>query len=286
MGNHKHKFVETDAVTYLEPNKTQSLDLFLCHSGIENCDPSYSFGPEVRDHYIIHYILDGKGEFTVNNKTYKLGKREGFLIRPGETTYYKADDNNPWIYMWIGFNGLKSETYLKYANLSVNNPIFKYDKDNLLKKYILDILSLNMMTHSNELKIEGLLYLFLGTLIENNKYKDYSNNYSVREIYINKSIEYINNNYSSNIKISDIASHVGLNRSYFSNLFTKTLGISPQEYLLSLRMEKACNLLGNSQLTIGEVSMQVGYMDQLTFSKIFKKTKGVSPKLYRQLLSD
>ena len=286
MGSYKHKFIETDAVSYLETNKTQSLDLFLCHSGIEYCNPSYSYGPEVRDHYIIHYILDGKGEFTVNNKTYKLGKREGFLIRPGEQTYYKADHKNPWIYMWIGFNGIKCETYLKYANLSEDNPIFKYDKDNLLKKYILDILSLNVMTHYNELKIEGLLHLFLGTLIENNKYKDYTNNYSVKENYINKSIEYINNNYSSNIKISDIARHVGLNRSYFSNLFTKTLGVSPQEYLLSLRIEKACHLLEDFGLSIGEISMRVGYMDQLNFSKIFKKTKGVSPKLYRQLLLD
>ena len=194
MEYNQHKFIETDAVTYLETNKTQSLDLFLCHSGIENCNPSYSYGPTSRNHYIIHYILDGKGEFTVNNKTYKLGKKEGFLIRPGETTYYKADDKDPWIYMWIGFKGLKCETYLKYANLTANNPIFKYDKDNLLKKYILDILSLNIMTHSNELKIEGLLHLFLGTLIENNKYKNYSNNYSVKETYINKSVEYINNN--------------------------------------------------------------------------------------------
>ena len=286
MEYNQHKFIETDAVTYLETNKTQSLDLFLCHSGIENCNPSYSYGPTSRNHYIIHYILDGKGEFTVNNKTYKLEKKEGFLIRPGETTYYKADDKDPWIYMWIGFKGLKCETYLKYANLTANNPIFKYDKDNLLKKYILDILSLNIMTHSNELKIEGLLHLFLGTLIENNKYKNYSNNYSVKETYINKSVEYINNNYSSNIKISDIAKYVGLNRSYFSNLFTKTLGISPQEYLLSLRIEKACTLLEDLQLTIGEISIKVGYTDQLTFSKIFKKTKGVSPKLYRQLLLD
>lgn len=282
MGN--HKFIETEAVAYLEPNNRQKVDLFLCHSGIENCTPSYSFGPEIRDHYILHYILDGKGEFTVNNKTYKLGKKEGFLIRPGETTYYKADEEDPWIYMWIGFNGIKSETYLKYANLSESNPIFKYNKDNLLKKYILEILSLNTMTHSNELKIDGLLYLFLGTLIENNKYKDNINSYSVTENYINQSIEYMNNNYSSNIKIAHIANHVGLNRSYFSSLFTKTLGISPQEYLLSLRVEKACNLLSDLQLSIGDISRQVGYVDQLTFSKIFKKNKGVSPKLYRQLL--
>ena len=65
---------------------------------------------------------------------------------------------------------------------------------------------------------------------------------------------------------------------------TKKIGISPQEYLLSLKMEKACNLLTNLQLSIGDVARQVGYEDQLTFSKIFKKSKGVSPKLYRELL--
>lgn len=280
----KYKFVETESVAYLEPKQSQALDLFLCHSGIENCNPSYSFGPETRDHFIIHYILDGKGEFTVNNKTYKLGKKDGFLIRPGEETYYKADDKDPWIYMWIGFNGIKAEIYLKYANLDENNHIFKYEKDSSLKKCILEILSLNIMNNSNRLKIDGLLYLFIGNLIENNKYMDKENSNTQVDEYINISIDFINNNYSNNIKVNDIANYVGLNRSYFSNLFTKKMGISPQEYLLSLKMEKACNLLTNLQLSIGDVARQVGYEDQLTFSKIFKKSKGVSPKLYRELL--
>lgn len=280
----KYKFVETESVAYLEPKQSQALDLFLCHSGIENCNPSYSFGPETRDHFIIHYILDGKGEFTVNNNTYKLGKKDGFLIRPGEETYYKADDKDPWIYMWIGFNGIKAETYLKYANLDENNHIFKYEKDSSLKKCILEILSLNIMNNSNRLKIDGLLYLFIGNLIENNKYMDKENSNTQVDEYINISIDFINNNYSNNIKVTDIANYVGLNRSYFSNLFTKKIGISPQEYLLSLKMEKACNLLTNLQLSIGDVARQVGYEDQLTFSKIFKKSKGVSPKLYRELL--
>lgn len=280
----KYKFVETESVAYLEPKQSQALDLFLCHSGIENCNPSYSFGPETRDHFIIHYILDGKGEFTVNNNTYKLGKKDGFLIRPGEETYYKADDKDPWIYMWIGFNGIKAETYLKYANLDENNHIFKYEKDSSLKKCILEILSLNIMNNSNRLKIDGLLYLFIGNLIENNKYMDKENSNTQVDEYINISIDFINNNYSNNIKVTDIANYVGLNRSYFSNLFTKKIGISPQEYLLSLKMERACNLLTNLQLSIGDVARQVGYEDQLTFSKIFKKSKGVSPKLYRELL--
>ena len=280
----KYKFVETESVAYLEPKQSQALDLFLCHSGIENCNPSYSFGPETRNHFIIHYILDGKGEFTVNNKTYKLGKKDGFLIRPGEETYYKADDKDPWIYMWIGFNGIKAETYLKYANLDENNHIFKYEKDSSLKKCILEILSLNIMNNSNRLKIDGLLYLFIGNLIENNKYMDKENSNTQVDEYINISIDFINNNYSNNIKVNDIANYVGLNRSYFSNLFTKKMGISPQEYLLSLKMEKACNLLTNLQLSIGDVARQVGYEDQLTFSKIFKKSKGISPKLYRELL--
>ena len=185
----KYKFVETESVAYLEPKQSQALDLFLCHSGIENCNPSYSFGPETRDHFIIHYILDGKGEFTVNNKTYKLGKKDGFLIRPGEETYYKADDKDPWIYMWIGFNGIKAETYLKYANLDENNHIFKYEKDSSLKKCILEILSLNIMNNSNRLKIDGLLYLFIGNLIENNKYMDKENSNTQVDEYINISID-------------------------------------------------------------------------------------------------
>ena len=263
-----YKYLEGDKFKYLEPITSNKLDLYLCHCGIERCNPSYSYGPAVRDHFIIHYIIDGKGRYTVNNKTYNLKKNDGFLIYPDDVIYYEADKDDPWSYAWIGFDGVKAKLYLKYANLDKNNLLFNYSKDDLLQNYIYEMLKLNRMNKSNELKIEGLLYFFFSELAELNKASNNINNQTASDIYINKSIEFISSNYSSNIKVSDISNYVGLNRSYLSSLFKKHLNTSPQEFLLNYRIEKACQLLENINLSIGDVARSVGYVDQLNFSKV------------------
>jgi len=276
------KYVEDYKVKYLEPQKKQSVDLFLCFCGIENCTPGYSYGPAVRPQYVIHYIIDGEGSYTVNNKTYIIKKNQGFLIRPGTVTYYEADKNNPWSYMWIGFNGVKAETYLNYANLNEENLIFEYSKDSTLKDYISEMLKLNEMDYSNELKLEGILYFFMSKLVETRKDVFNQKAYKSAELYLEKSIEFIENNYSNNIKINDIANYIGINRSYLTHIFKKNINISPQDFLVNYKIDKACILLENTDLSIKVVAKSIGYSDPLTFSKIFKKVKGDSPKIYRE----
>lgn len=279
------KYEEDYKSKYLEPQKKQSVDLFLCYCGMETCTPSYSFGPAVRPQYLIHYIIDGKGSYTVNNKTYNLNKNQGFLIWPNVTTYYEADKNTPWTYMWVGFNGVKAETYLNYANLNEENLIFEYSKDDCLKNYISEMLKSREIDYSNELKLEGLLYFFMSKLVETRKDIFHEKSYKSAELYLEKSIEFIENNYSNNIKINDIANYIGINRSYLTHIFKKNINMSPQEFLVNLKIDKACTLLQNTDLSIKVVANSVGYSDPLTFSKIFKKINGESPKNYKEKLS-
>lgn len=276
------KYAKDSKCTYLEPQKRQSVDLFLCYCGIENCTPGYSYGPAIRPQYLIHYIIDGEGSYTVNNKTYKLKKNQGFLIWPGVLTYYEADKNNPWTYMWVGFNGVKAQTYLSYANLTEENLIFEYSKDDSLRNHISEMLKLKGRDHSNELKLEGLLYFFMSALAEIQKDIANPKSYKSTELYLEKSIEFIENNYSNNVKVNDIASYIGINRSYLTNIFKKNINMSPQEFLVNYKIDKACEFLNNPDLSIKVIAASVGYTDPLTFSKIFKKVTGVNPKGYRE----
>lgn len=277
------KYEESNKSKYLEPQKKQSVDLFLCYCGSENCTPGYSYGPAVRPQYLIHYIIDGEGSYTVNNTTYKLKKNQGFLICPNVLTHYEADKDNPWTYMWVGFNGVKAQTYLSYANLNEDNLTFEYSKDDSLKNYISEMLKLKERDHSSELKLEGLLYFFMSALAETQKDSNNKKSYKSTELYLEKSIEFIDNNYSNNIKINDIASYIGINRSYLTNIFKRNLNISPQEFLVNYKIDKACELLNNTDLSIKAIAASVGYADPLTFSKIFKKFTGNSPKSYREV---
>ena len=71
-------------------------DLYLCFCGYEACQPLHSYGPAVRPNYVIHYIISGKGTFTIGNRTYRLTAGQGFFLMPNVRTYYEADADDPW----------------------------------------------------------------------------------------------------------------------------------------------------------------------------------------------
>ncbi len=270
---------------YISKKDYTDLNVYRC--GVEECNPGHSWGPGVRDHFIIHIILSGKGNFVVNGKTYTLETGQGFLICPDQIVHYEADIKKPWKYSWVGFHGLKAESVLKSANLDINNPVFEY-KDRPAAELLTNTLD-SMITHlrnenSSDLMLAGYLYQFLSYLVHNQK-GSYTKPYKAanKDRYVTKAIEYIEKNYAGHLSVAELARYIRIDRSYLSNLFNKYLDISPSNFIIKYRMDKACELLSNEQLTIGDVARSVGYEDCFQFSKTFKKTKGMSPSLYRKV---
>ena len=91
----------TAGVRYSDP-------LILYFTGYEKCDPSHSFGPAIRTHYLIHYVVKGSGRFHENGRVHSLHAGDLFLILPGQITYYEADRETPWEYCWVGFDGYEA----------------------------------------------------------------------------------------------------------------------------------------------------------------------------------
>lgn len=92
-------------------------------------------------------------------------------------------------------------------------------------------------------------------------------------------------NYSRRLMINELASRIGVNRSYLTTNFKKCMGCSPQEYLINVRVERAKSLLQKTDIQINEVAAKVGYPDPLAFSKIFKRKTGYSPTEYKEARS-
>ena len=134
-----------------------------------------------------------------------------------------------------------------------------------------------------ELSRIAYLYIFLAKLIEiapmNPSLKPH--NFSIEE-YVKSAVDYINKNYSRNINVNQLSDYIGINRKYLCTLFKKFIGQTPIDYIVKTRMERACNLLTNDNLSIAEVSNSVGYSDQFIFSKQFKKIMGETPSIYRR----
>ncbi|MDF2988948.1 MAG: AraC family transcriptional regulator [Eubacterium sp.] len=264
---------------YLYGRTKGNFDLSLFNCGMEECKPGHFFGPAVRDHYLIHYILSGKGYYKYGEKVHQLNKGQGFLICPEKVTYYQADSKEPWTYCWVGFTGHKAGHYLRQAGLDQDTPVFAYDADNSVADCILNMITVYQSKPWNETGLLSLLYLFLSLLIGDMGAEGIDRQIEDKqEYYIRKVIEYVNMNYSRKIRISDIASHIGLDRSYLGALFKQNTKKSLQQYLLEHRVNKACELMKDSRLSISDVSRSVGYDDPLLFSKMFKKVKGLSPR--------
>ena len=92
-----------------------------------------------------------------------------------------------------------------------------------------------------------------------------------------KAISYVARHYERDITVQDIAGHCNINRIYLRRIFKLTLGTTLRQYIINYRIKKACDLLTEGVHSIGEISVMVGYPNQLNFSRAFKRELGISP---------
>lgn len=270
----------------LNENTISNMDLNLFYCGEQDCSPNHFWGPSVRDHFLIHYVVSGKGIFEYQGKKYTLGKGQGFLISPYKLSFYQADSKDPWTYKWIGFNGINAQVYLERANLNVEQPIFTYDRDEQLENCITGMIDAQKFPKSRDLVYKSLLYSFLACLIESSpEDKIAAKNHNISDLYVKKAVEFINMNYSRKMSVEEMTKFLGLSRKYFSKIFKGITNTTPKEYLMNYRVNKACELMSEHSLSISNIARSVGYDDPLLFSKIFKKIKGLSPREYEKKIA-
>lgn len=255
-----------------------SLGLAVYSCGVQRCGAHHSWGPAVRDHYLIHYITSGHGVFSCDGKNYPLSAGDGFLVIPSHVASYIADENDPWEYCWVGFNGSDAKRLMSQTGLLQTGPVFHYEKDSRFQELLMNICNSSGSSPGAEAKMESGLLLFLAELMEQfgTQAAEHTSGYE----YVQKAIKFIDYNYSSSIDINDVAASAGISRSHLYRLFMQHISMPPNEYLMRYRINKSAELLENSNLSVGEVAYSTGFSDQLYFSRVFKKYMGTPPSRY------
>lgn len=256
--------------------------LNLDYCGKEQCMSGFRFGPFIRDNYVIHFVLEGKGTYWIGNQKYTLEKGQAFMIPPGVETVYEADIENPWYYAWIGFHGYKVVNMLEYLGFGEKNYVVNLGDTENISEQIELMLDARELTYVNGMKRMSFLYALFADMAEqknanSNPEKDFSD-----AMYVKVAVEIIMEKYNQHLKISEIADKIGINRSYLTNIFKKEIGISPQMFLINYRLDKAALLLRSTSEPVGNVAISVGYVDSLSFSKAFKQKFGMNPSAYRK----
>lgn len=256
----------------------EMVSLSVYNVGLQKCEPGYQWGPGVRDHFLIHFIVSGKGFYHTNETAYSLSAGDCFLVYPyTEVTYY-ADMTEPWEYYWVGFSGTDAGTILLSTDFTKENPVLRFSENETLKRLLLNIYDARGNTLENQVEMTGQLYTALAFFIRSSTHTTQRND--SYDDYVKKSLEYITSHYSYPITIEEIAGYAGISRSHLFRAFRAHLGISPKEYLSTYRIQQACVLLRHSDLSITSISRSVGYENNLYFSKAFHKMKGCSPTEY------
>ena len=208
--------------------KSGSLYVNCC--GLSRTEPLHSFGPALKPHYLIHYIVSGRGRLQLGGKEYPLEQGYGFLIPPEELAFYQADEADPWTYVWVGFYGSLAQDVLNSMGLSLTSPVFKTDKGKEIYQSVKDMLEHNTFGVSNELRRNGQLQLFLSLIAESAPVEEKGED-DKADTYVKRAVDFIVGNYCNPIKITDVADYVCINRSYLYTLFKKAMGMSPQQFL-------------------------------------------------------
>ena len=255
----------------------ENLSLSVYNVGYQRCEPEYFWGPGIRDHYLLHYVTEGRGILQTQEGTFSIQPGCLFLIRPSEVVSYISDKADPWEYYWVGFNGTEAHRLINLTPFSFEERVLCLKEENL-RSLLVKIYDSRGNSSANEAKMLGYLYQFLGILIE--KSEESQTKKTPTKQYLEQAIKFISRNYSNEISIEDVAKSVRISPSHLYRIFSSELGIPPAQFLIRYRINQACSILKNSDLSIGEVAVSTGFSDPLYFSRTFKKIKGMSPRAY------
>ncbi|MEC0169615.1 AraC family transcriptional regulator [Paenibacillus graminis] len=264
-------------------------DLAVLFSGEGKPFPGHKIGPSVHDYYLIHTVLAGEGSFQSSTVTQQCQKGDTFVIFPGSLFSYQADVQNPWYYAWVALQGTGVSGLLSDIGITKERPLLHTENiSELHRLYERTRLCFKQSAYPRleSLEASGWTRLLLHHFGQDNLALLPARPKELPEIIdrqIDQAIRWISLQFHQQISIDHMAATLGYHRAHLSKAFKQKTGLSPKQYLLKMRMDKAKSLLSGT-LTIDQVASSVGFNDALYFSRQFRKFSGMSPSEYRSLL--
>lgn len=260
-------------------------DLEISECGIHNSIPSEKESHVAAQTFVLHFVSKGSGVLEVNQREYNISENQGFIIRKGQKVTYYGIESNPCTYYWIGLSGRKLFEYLDRTTITLETDVITFSEDSAVKKVIVDVCEAVYLRKPfvNDLWLTMNIYKILFYLIEEFPKVSKETNFTKRRSLSQTALDLIHENIpNANFTINEIAQNMKITRGYLYRIFKATYSISPRQYLLQARMEKARQYLINTDEAIGSISENVGYKNQFLFSKAFKKFYDLSPSDMRK----
>ena len=253
---------------YTPSQNAQKLLYYPIALGDYYCNGDYMVSRIRYDSILVILVLSGSITLEQGD-TYTACENEALIIDCYKPHKYYA--NGQAHTLWVHFDGNNSR---EWAN-EISFQKTKYGAR--ISEYILRIIDY-IKNNGSEYDISCALYSLICKISnpENSIQSD-----KVKQI--NRAKAYIENNYSSQISIKDIAGAVNMSSSYFSKIFKEVTCFSPYDYLLSVRLEKAKELLHKTDFSVSQIAYKTGFNSDANFIYFFKKHTGTSPLKFKNI---
>lgn len=236
-------------------------DLNPLFIGESECPPGYEGYANINGNCCVLYrVHRGRGKVRIMGTTYHVGPGQFFLIPVGEQGPMTADTENPWFFQWIGFTGTLAHDFLQLP------PVFDVPRSIVNQMYDLRTPSDNLSS-----RITSDLFLIHATLTKPTP---------DRTDHVQRVVDHINTSYMHKFSVAEIANELGINACHLSRQFTKKVGRSIQDYLLTIRVFNA-KLYLNKGYSVKEAALMCGFNDPNNFTKLFKKKTGYTPTQWK-----
>ncbi|MCH3987479.1 MAG: AraC family transcriptional regulator [Lachnospiraceae bacterium] len=266
-------------IQYYNQNISTQETIRILDCGYHETENGHSSAQKMVDHYILHCIIRGKGQYHIGGKTFELSRGDCFLLPPHRPILYQSDAADPWVYYWIGFDGTNLQHLFTLWGMSTESPILHDSRIDDIETLFRPIVASNITSVSETYRAISVFYALCSILINNNQK---NKPMSVKETYVTQVTGLILNSYFKNINIQTLSDAVGLDRTYLHRIFKEVHGVSIKKYIGQLRINRAKEFLANTEMSMEQIAYYCGYSTEQYFSIAFKKETGMAPSVYRK----
>ncbi len=265
-------------------------------------DISWSMEPNTHEYFEMVYIKKGSAVFEIAGQPVAIGPNDIIIIKPRQAHKFivKSEAGCEFIVLNFKFTNqvnnevseISLEDFLNFVNNKEWGPFIslKVSQKNeiitLLNKILRERESAEIGSELLNYLLIMELFVFISRALKMEWESSIKNKSPKLKELIEVSVKFINNNFERDISLGDIARFIFLSPSYFTRAFKEEVGISPISYLLKIRVDRAKELLRETDLKISDIALSIGFSNQQRFNEIFKKYAGVTPLHYRKQINE